>query len=64
MNLLNSEFGPKNQIYIKDFPEENTLIKDIIPLEKDIFLEALLVNFTIVAPIEVLLEAPAKYSSL
>jgi hypothetical protein len=62
--LLNPEFGPKNQVYIKDFPEKNTSIRGIISLEKDILLEALLVDFTIVAPIEILLEAPIKYNSL
>jgi hypothetical protein len=62
--LLNPEFGPKNQVYIKDFLEENISIRNIISLEKDIFLEALLVNSAIVASIEVLLEAPAEYSSL
>jgi hypothetical protein len=64
VGLLNPEFGPKNQVYTKDFPEKNTPIRDIIPLEKGILLEALLVNSAIVAPIEVLLEALAKYSSL
>jgi hypothetical protein len=44
--------------------EENTFIRDIISLEKDILLEALLVDSIIVVPIEVLLEAPIKYSSL
>ena len=62
--MFNPEFGPKNQIYTKDFPEENTFIRGIISLEKGILLEALLVNSAIVAPIEALLEAPAKYSSL
>ena len=64
VGLLNPEFGPKNQVYTKDFPEENTPIRDIIPLKEGILLEALPVDFTIVASIEVLLEAPAKYSSL
>jgi hypothetical protein len=62
--LLDPEFGPKNQAYAKDFPEENTPIRGIIPLKEGIFLEALLVDSAIVALIEVLLEAPAKYSSL
>jgi hypothetical protein len=61
---LNPKFGPKNQIFTKDFPEKNIPIRDIISLEKDIFLEALLVNSTIVASIEVLLEASTKYNSL
>ena len=64
VGLLNPEFGPKNQVYTKDFPEKNIPIRGIIPLEEGIFLEALPVNSAIVAPIEVLLEAPAKYSSL
>jgi hypothetical protein len=64
VGLLNPEFGPENQIYTKDFPEENTLIRGIIPLKEGILLEALLINSTIIAPIEVLLEASAKYSSL
>jgi hypothetical protein len=64
IGLLNPEFGPKNQVYTKDFPEKNTSIRGIIPLEEGILLEALLVDSAIVAPIEVLLEAPAKYSSL
>jgi hypothetical protein len=64
VGLLNPEFGPENQVYTKDFLKENTLIRSIISLEKGIFLEALLVNSTIIAPIEVLLEAPAKYNSL
>jgi hypothetical protein len=64
VGLLNSEFGSKNQVYTKDFPEENTSIRGVIPLEEGIILEALLVDFAIVAPIEALLEAPAKYSSL
>jgi hypothetical protein len=51
-------------IYTKNFPEKNNSIRDIISLEKDIFLEALLVNFTIIALIEVLLETLTKYSSL
>jgi hypothetical protein len=64
VGLFNPEFGPKNQIYTKDFPEENISIRGIIPLEEGILLEALLVDSTIVALIEVLLEAPAEYSSL
>jgi hypothetical protein len=64
VGLLNPEFGPENQAYTKDFPEENTLIRGIIPLEESILLEALLVDSAIVAPIEALLEAPAEYSSL
>jgi hypothetical protein len=64
VGLLNPEFGPKNQVYTKDFPEKNTFIRDIIPLEEGILLKALLVNSAIVAPIEALLEAPAEYSSL
>jgi hypothetical protein len=64
VSLLNPEFGPKNQAYTKDFPEENIPIRGIIPLEKGIFLEALLVNSAIIAPIEALLEASAKYNSL
>jgi len=62
--LLDPEFGSKNQVYTKDCPEENTSIRDIIPLEEGIFLEALPVNSAIIAPIEALLEAPAEYSSL
>ena len=62
--MLNPEFGPKNQVYTKDFPEENIFIRDIIPLEKGIFLKALLVDSAIVALIKVLLEASTKYSSL
>jgi hypothetical protein len=62
--LLNPEFGPKNQVYTKDFPEENTPIRGVISLEEGILLEALSVDSAIVAPIEVLLEAPAEYSSL
>ena len=64
VGLFNPESGPKNQIYTKNFPEENTSIRGIISLEEDILLEALLVDSTIVAPIEVLLEALTKYSSL
>jgi hypothetical protein len=64
VGLLNPEFGPKNQVYTKDFPEKNTPIRGIIPLEEGILLEALPVDSAIVAPIEALLEAPAKYSSL
>jgi hypothetical protein len=64
VGLLDLEFGPKNQVYTKDFPEENTPIRGVIPLEKGILLKALPVNSAIVAPIEVLLEASAKYSSL
>jgi hypothetical protein len=62
--LLNPEFGPKNQVYTKDFPEENTPIRGVILLEEGILLEALLVDSAIVAPIEALLEAPAEYNSL
>jgi hypothetical protein len=64
VSLLDPEFGPKNQAYTKDFPEENTPIRGIISLEEGILLEALLVNSAIVASIEALLEAFAKYSSL
>jgi hypothetical protein len=64
VGLLNPEFGPKNQVYTKDFLEKNIFIRNIISLEEGILLKALLVNSTIVAPIEVLLEASAEYSSL
>ena len=64
VGLLNPEFGPKNQVYTKNFPEENTPIIDIISLEKDIFLKALLVDSIIITSIEILLKAPIKYSSL
>jgi hypothetical protein len=64
ISLLNSEFGPKNQIYTKDFPEENISIRDIISLKEGILLKALLIDSAIVAPIKALLEAPAEYSSL
>ena len=64
VGLLDPEFGPKNQAYTKDFPEKNTPIRGIIPLKKGILLEALPVDSTIVAPIEVLLEASTEYNSL
>jgi hypothetical protein len=51
-------------MYTKNFPEKNISIRDIIPLEKYIFLKALLVNSIIITSIEVLLEAPAEYNSL
>jgi hypothetical protein len=51
-------------VYTKDFPEEYTIIRGIIPLEEGIILEVLPVTSALVAPIEVLLEAPAEYSSL
>jgi len=58
------EFGPKNQIYTKDFLKENIFIRSIISLEESILLKALLLDFIIVASIEVLLEASTKYNSL
>ena len=58
------EFGSKNQVYTKDFPEKNTSIRGIILLKESILLKALLVDSAIVALIEVLLEAPTKYNSL
>ena len=64
VGLLDPEFGPENQAYTEDFPEENTPIGGIIPLEEGILLEALPVDSAMVAPIEALLEAPAEYSSL
>jgi hypothetical protein len=64
VGLLDPEFGPENQAYTEDFPEENTPIRGVIPLEEGILLEALPVDSAIIAPIEVLLEAPAEYSSL
>jgi hypothetical protein len=64
VSLLNPEFGSKNQVYTKDFPEKNISIRDIILLEKGILLEALLVDSAIVASIKALLEAFAKYSNL
>jgi hypothetical protein len=56
--------GPGNQAYIEDFLEEHTIIRGIIPLEEGIILEALPIASTLVTPIEALLEAPTKYSSL
>ena len=56
--------GFKNQVYIKDFLKENIFIRDIISLEKDFFLEALLINSIIIASIKTLLEAFTKYNSL
>ena len=61
VSLLSPNISPKNQVYIEDYPEVAiTLIRGVIPLEEGILLEALLaISYTIV-----LLEAPAKFSSL
>jgi hypothetical protein len=61
VSLLGPDIGPKNQAYIEDYPEiAITPIRGVIPLEEGILLEALpAVSHTIV-----LLEAPAKFSSL
>jgi hypothetical protein len=56
--------SPRNQVYIKDFLEEYTIIRGIIPLKEGIILEVLPVTSILVTPIEVLLEALTKYSSL
>ena len=61
VGLLGPDISPKNQVYIEDYLEvTTTLTRGIILLEEGILLEALLaISYTIV-----LLEAPAKFSSL
>ena len=61
VSLLGPNISLKNQAYIEDYLEVTTTpIKGIIPLKEGILLEALLaISHTIV-----LLEAPAKFSSL
>jgi hypothetical protein len=61
VSLLSLDISLKNQAYKEDYLEvATTLTRSIILLEEGILLEALLaVSYTIV-----LLEAPAKFSSL